>query len=199
MGVSPQPGQRKAVVALEFRRMPQEVQCSVTRAMAMGAARREQPLNLPGKVHAFVKRFEPVSGQRAKGTGQRRDQGATGPGSPAGDELAVLCSLLANPHRLALVRRLVAGEAAAGDLARATRASASATSNRLKELGAGGLVEARRDGRRVLHRLMIPETRRVLARLDAFASLAAAHRPRPPSAVSGGRTPFDARERRTYK
>lgn len=90
------------------------------------------------------------------------------------DDLARLCALLANPHRLALVRRLVRGEASAGELARATRASASATSNRLKELVAGGLVEARRDGRRILYRLSHPETKRALQRMDALASLTGA-------------------------
>lgn len=95
---------------------------------------------------------------------------------PDADDLARLCTLLSNAHRLALVRALARREASAGEVARATGSSPSATSNRLKELAAGGLVESRRDGRRVMYRVAHPETRRILARMEAFAAVAGAHR-----------------------
>lgn len=92
------------------------------------------------------------------------------------DALADLCRALADPARLALVRALASAERDAGSLARATRSSASATSNRLAALAAAGLVDVRASGRRRVYRLRHPETRRTLARMEAFAAICAASR-----------------------
>lgn len=66
------------------------------------------------------------------------------------DDAVRALSALANPHRLALFRRLVrAGQegVCAGDLARAVDLPSSTLTFHLKELERSGLITARREGR----------------------------------------------------
>ena len=80
------------------------------------------------------------------------------------DDAIRALSALANPHRLALFRRLVrAGSEGmcAGDLARAVDLPSSTLTFHLKELERSGLITARREGRFIRQRLNA-ETMRAL-------------------------------------
>lgn len=99
--------------------------------------------------------------------GPRRKRGNRAPR----DDLATLCAVLADPGRLAIVRVLARSERSAGDLAKESKATASATANRLATLESNGIVERRREGRRVIYRLKHPEMARQLPRLEALAAM----------------------------
>lgn len=70
------------------------------------------------------------------------------------ERIAALMGALSSPTRLrALFALLEAGELSTGDLAKAVRMSEPATSHQLRVLRNLGMVERRRDGRRVFYTL----------------------------------------------
>ena len=70
------------------------------------------------------------------------------------ERIAALMGALSSPTRLrALFALLEAGELSTGDLAKAVRMSEPATSHQLRILRDLGMVERRRDGRRVFYTL----------------------------------------------
>ena len=70
------------------------------------------------------------------------------------ERIAALMGALASPTRIrALFALLEAGELPAGELAKAVRMSASATSHQLRVLRDLGLVRRRREGRKVFYEL----------------------------------------------
>lgn len=70
------------------------------------------------------------------------------------ERVASLMGALSNPTRIrALFALLEAGELTVGELSKAVRMSGSATSHQLKVLRDLGLVERRREGRRVFYSL----------------------------------------------
>lgn len=70
------------------------------------------------------------------------------------ERVASLMGALSNPTRIrALFALLGAGELAVGELAKSVGMSGSATSHQLKVLRDLGLIERRRDGRRVFYSL----------------------------------------------
>jgi DNA-binding transcriptional ArsR family regulator len=86
---------------------------------------------------------------------------ATAPGRPD-----VIFRALGDRTRLAIVARLRAGEAAAGDIAAGFRMSRPAVSRHIRVLRAAKLVTERRDGRNRVYSLN-PEP---LAQVDAWLS-----------------------------
>lgn len=66
---------------------------------------------------------------------------------------AVLARVLGHEHRLELIEHLAQGEKPVETLAERTGLSLANTSQHLQQLRRGGLVAARRDGKRVLYRL----------------------------------------------
>ncbi|MDW3206488.1 MAG: metalloregulator ArsR/SmtB family transcription factor [Alphaproteobacteria bacterium] len=85
------------------------------------------------------------------------------------DERAVMrLSALAQPHRLAAFRLLVAAEPegmAAGDLARAVGIPPAGLSFHLTHLGHADLVTSTRDGRRIVYRANLDAMRGLLSYL----------------------------------
>lgn len=76
--------------------------------------------------------------------------------APAGD-LAQLFKVLANDNRLRILHTIhLAGEVSPSDIAEATGASQQAVSNQLQRLADQRIVHARRDGQRVLYRIIDP-------------------------------------------
>jgi DNA-binding transcriptional ArsR family regulator len=69
---------------------------------------------------------------------------------------ADLLALLADPTRLALLRRLAQGDADVGTLTAACGASRTSVSQHLARLRLTGLVGTRKDGRRVVYTLRHP-------------------------------------------
>lgn len=100
---------------------------------------------------------------------------------------------LASPSRIRLVHLLAAGPRDVRDIAAGLNLSQATTSRHLAALRARGLVEARRDGRCVVYRLIDPAVagacellRAVLVRrLSHMGHIAAAAEPRPNVAVAG--------------
>lgn len=69
---------------------------------------------------------------------------------------------LASPTRMAVLKRLRAGEECVGDLADATGSEQTNLSHQLRELRACGLVEKRQEGKRALYRLAHPRLAQLL-------------------------------------
>jgi DNA-binding transcriptional ArsR family regulator len=70
--------------------------------------------------------------------------------------------LVADPTRLRLLWVLGRGEEDVGTLARLVEASVTATSQHLSKLRLAGMVESRRDGRRVIYRIPGVHVRRLV-------------------------------------
>jgi DNA-binding transcriptional ArsR family regulator len=81
--------------------------------------------------------------------------------------------VICEPTRTQIVRALTAGPLSVGDLASILERSKSATSQHLRVLRDGGVVSARRRGRRVIYSLttapMVTATVQVLSRAAATA------------------------------
>lgn len=79
-----------------------------------------------------------------------------------------MLAAMASPRRLAILCRLVEGEAAAGELARVTGLSAAGVASHLAQLRRLGLIAARRQGVAVLFALASPQARAVLETLHVL-------------------------------
>ncbi|WDD94290.1 metalloregulator ArsR/SmtB family transcription factor [Burkholderia sp. FERM BP-3421] len=84
-------------------------------------------------------------------------------------ELAELAKTLGHPHRLALLEHAAQGERSVEQLAELTALSVANASQHLQSLRRAGLVQARRDGKRVLYRLGAGPIEPVLAALRGLA------------------------------
>jgi DNA-binding transcriptional ArsR family regulator len=83
-------------------------------------------------------------------------QGALMGDAPAGD-LAQLFKVLANDNRLRILHAIhLGGEVSPSDIAEEIGASQQAVSNQLQRLADQRIVHARRDGQRVLYRIIDP-------------------------------------------
>jgi len=74
-----------------------------------------------------------------------------------------ICKALGHPLRLAIVDRLKDGEAAAGALIAGLEISKANLSKHMALLTRGGIVESRREGRKIFYRLRDPEIHRACA------------------------------------
>lgn len=81
---------------------------------------------------------------------------------PRLEEAAALLSAMASPRRLAILCRLVEGEAGAAELAQITRLSPAGVASHLAQLRRLGLIAARRQGVAVLFSLASEEAEAVL-------------------------------------
>lgn len=81
------------------------------------------------------------------------------------NQAARLLKLLASEQRLAILCRLVEGEASVGVLAEHAGLAQSATSQHLAKMRAEGLVETRREAQTIYYRLEDPAASKVLATL----------------------------------
>jgi len=81
------------------------------------------------------------------------------------EHIAELARSLGHAHRLALLDHLAAGERAVESLAELTNLSMANASQHLQQLRRAGLVQARRDGKRILYRLGSGPVAHVLAAL----------------------------------
>jgi len=90
------------------------------------------------------------------------------PVTPPIAEAASLLAAMANPRRLAILCRLVEGEAAAAELAQVTGLSLAGVAAHLSQLRRLGLIAARRRGVSVLFTLASPEAVAVLETLHAL-------------------------------
>ena len=96
-----------------------------------------------------------------------------------------ICKALGHPLRLAIVDRLRASETSASDLIRHLEIPKASLSKHMSLLAHGGIVESRRDGRRITYRLADPEIQKACAimrsvlyrRLKEGEKLASAIRP----------------------
>ncbi|HDS1182553.1 TPA: helix-turn-helix transcriptional regulator, partial [Stenotrophomonas maltophilia] len=73
------------------------------------------------------------------------------PPSPL-EALAEIARTLGHAHRLALLEHIAQGERAVERLAELTGLSVANTSQHLQQLRRAGLVQTRRDGKRILYR-----------------------------------------------
>lgn len=71
-------------------------------------------------------------------------------------EVSALLKQLAHPARLAILCAIAAGEKSVGAIEEACGASQSAVSQYLRRMRLEGMVEARRDGKRVHYRIADP-------------------------------------------
>ncbi|MDY6810593.1 metalloregulator ArsR/SmtB family transcription factor [Gordonia sp. HNM0687] len=78
-------------------------------------------------------------------------------------------AMLAEPTRLHLVSLLADGEADVSSLTEATGASRTAVSQHLAKLRFTGLVDTRKEGRRVIYRIRDGHLRRLIAEALNFA------------------------------
>lgn len=85
-----------------------------------------------------------------------------------------LLEAIAHPGRRHMLRLVLKGEMAAGDLATKAGMTQPAASQHLKVLRDAGLVRVRVDGQRRLYRVDFDGLRRLRAELDAFWSPALA-------------------------
>jgi len=76
---------------------------------------------------------------------------------------ARLLKALANDSRLLIVERLTRGECSAGDLTRLVGSDQATVSKHLAVLRIHGIVEDRREGNRILYRLLTPCITNVLS------------------------------------
>ena len=74
-----------------------------------------------------------------------------------------ICKALANPLRMAIVNRLDDSEVAAADLIADMGISKANLSKHMTVLIHGGIVESRREGRKIFYRLIDPEIRKACA------------------------------------
>jgi DNA-binding transcriptional ArsR family regulator len=74
-----------------------------------------------------------------------------------------ICKSLGHPIRLQIVDRLNKGEAAASDLIAALDISKGSLSKHMSLLLNGGIVESRREGKRIFYRLTDPEIHKACA------------------------------------
>ena len=88
-----------------------------------------------------------------------------GPKQALFEQLAVIARALGSAARLELLDFLAQGERSVEELAEAAKLSVANTSKHLQQLKATGLVEARRDGKRIRYRLSDDRT------LDAIRDL----------------------------
>jgi DNA-binding transcriptional ArsR family regulator len=88
--------------------------------------------------------------------------------SPPIEEAAALLAAMASPRRLAILCRLVEGEAGAAELAEVTGLSPAGVAAHLAQLRRLGLIAARRRGVAVLFSLASAEAGAVLATLHAL-------------------------------
>ncbi len=79
-----------------------------------------------------------------------------------------ICKALSHPARLAIVDRLDAGDTPAADLLADLGISKANLSKNMALLIRGGIVESRRDGRRILYRLTDPEIHRACASMRSI-------------------------------
>lgn len=78
-------------------------------------------------------------------------------GDAAAVDLALLFKVLANGNRLRMLHAIhLAGELSTSDIADAIGASQQAVSNQLQRLADQRIVHARRDGQRVLYKIIDP-------------------------------------------
>lgn len=92
----------------------------------------------------------------------------TGFSPPPVEEAAALLAAMASPRRLAILCRLVEGEAAAAELARVAGLSATGVAAHLAQLRRQRLIGARRQGIAVIFSLTSPEAKAVLETLHAI-------------------------------
>ena len=78
-------------------------------------------------------------------------------------EAAELFRLLSNPSRLAILRRLMGGEATVGEMERTLQIRQPSLSQQLGELRKAGVVTDRRDGKAMVYRLTDPKVRATIA------------------------------------
>lgn len=97
------------------------------------------------------------------GGGRIEDKAATGSTTEQLDAAVTMLSLLADRTRLALLERLAGGEADVTALAETTSAARPAVSQHLAKLRLAGLVDTRRDGRRVIYSIRHGHVRRLVA------------------------------------
>jgi rhodanese-related sulfurtransferase/DNA-binding HxlR family transcriptional regulator len=88
---------------------------------------------------------------------------------PIFDELADLARTLGHAHRLVLLHHIADGERAVEQLTELSGLPLANTSQHLQQLKRAGLVQTRRDGKRVLYRLGSGPIENVLAALRNFA------------------------------
>jgi DNA-binding transcriptional ArsR family regulator len=91
---------------------------------------------------------------------------------PAGDQLGLAAEVLghlADPTRLHLLRLLAGGEQDVSTLTSQVAASRSSVSQHLGRLRLAGLVQAHRDGRRMLYRLASDHLRGLVEEAYQFA------------------------------
>lgn len=88
--------------------------------------------------------------------------------APRIGEAAALLAAMSSPRRLAILCRLIEGEAGAAELARVTGLSAAGVASHLAQLRRLGLIAARRRGVAVLFSLASPEAAAVLETLHAL-------------------------------
>lgn len=91
------------------------------------------------------------------------------PGPPELAAAAGVFALLADPTRLHLVWLLTRGESDVGALAEACGAARPAVSQHLAKLRLGGLVQHRKDGRRVVYTLPDGHMRRLVVEAISHA------------------------------
>jgi DNA-binding transcriptional ArsR family regulator len=84
------------------------------------------------------------------------------------DEAAALLSAMASPRRLAILCRLVEGEAGAAELAQITGLSSAGVASHLAQLRRFGVIAARRQGVAVLFSLASEEAEAVLQTLHGL-------------------------------
>lgn len=84
------------------------------------------------------------------------------------EEAAALLAAMASPRRLAILCRLVEGEAGAAELAEVTRLSPAGLASHLAQLRRLGLIAARRRGVAVIFSLASDEAKAVLDTLHAL-------------------------------
>ncbi|MFC5187450.1 ArsR/SmtB family transcription factor [Actinomadura harenae] len=86
------------------------------------------------------------------------------------EQFARVGKALSNPARLELLDLLAQGERGVEDLAEAARMKVSNTSAQLRELARAGLVDARRDGVRVIYRLADEQVEEFVGQVQGFAA-----------------------------
>ncbi|RWN52153.1 MAG: ArsR family transcriptional regulator [Mesorhizobium sp.] len=89
---------------------------------------------------------------------------------PIFDEIADLARTLGHAHRLVLLRHIADGELAVEQLTQLSGIALANTSQHLQQLKRAGLVQTRRDGKRVLYRLADGPIENVLGALRSLAN-----------------------------
>ncbi|MEU6368817.1 metalloregulator ArsR/SmtB family transcription factor [Streptomyces sp. NPDC046931] len=114
-------------------------------------------------------------------TQQRTDRAADGhPRSPGEEQFALaaeLLALLGDRTRLALLHALAEGEADVSTLTQACGAARPAVSQHLARLRLAGLVDTRKEGRRVIYALRDGHLRRVVDEALSLADHRLTNRP----------------------